>query len=92
MLEIELLISSHVLVVKNLGKIQFEPAMEDLVDLVLDADEGLVRVLGGTFANYGKPGIDMLVQRYEDQGESSNRKAFKYTRRCEHLYRYQEYI
>ena len=53
-------------VIKNLGKIQYEPAMEDLVDLVAESDESLARVIGGAFANYGETGIDMLVERYED--------------------------
>ena len=66
-------------VIKNLGKIQYEPAMEDLVDLVAESDDGLARVIGGAFANYGEPGIDMLVERYEDPGEQSNRRAFKQT-------------
>ena len=66
-------------VVKHLGKLRYEPAMEDLVDLVPESDEGLARVIGGAFANYGEPGIDMLVERYEDPGEQSNRRAFKQT-------------
>ena len=66
-------------VIKNLGKIQYEPAMEDLVDLVAESDDGLSRVIGGAFANYGEPGIDMLFERYEDPGEQSNRRAFKQT-------------
>ena len=49
-------------VVKHLGKLRYEPAMEDLVDLVPESDEGLARVIGGAFANYGVPGIDMLVE------------------------------
>ena len=66
-------------VIKNLGKLKYEPAMEDLVDLVAESDEGLTRVIGGAFANYGEPGIDMLVERYEDPSEKSNRRAFKQT-------------
>ena len=66
-------------VIKNLGKLRYEPAMEDLVDLVPESDEGLARLIGGAFANYGEPGIDMLVERYEDPGEQSNRRAFKQT-------------
>ena len=66
-------------VIKNLGKLKYEPAMEDLVDLVPESDEGLTRVIGGAFANYGEPGIDMLVERYEDPSEKSNRRAFKQT-------------
>jgi len=66
-------------VIKNLGKLKYEPAMEDLVDLVPESDEGLIRAIGGAFANYGEPGIDMLVERYEDPSEKSNRRAFKQT-------------
>ena len=66
-------------VVKGLGKIKYEPAMEDLVDLVPDADENMIRTLGGAFASYGKTGIDLLVERYEDPNESSDRQAFKQT-------------
>ena len=66
-------------VVKHLGKLRYEPAMEDLVDLVAESDDGLARVIGGAFANYGEPGIDMLVERYEDLNEQSNRRAFKQT-------------
>ena len=66
-------------VIKNLGKIQYEPAMEDLVDLVAESDEGLTRVIGGAFANYGESGIDMLVERYEDPNEKASRRAFKQT-------------
>ena len=56
-------------VIKNLGKLRYEPAMEDLIDLVPESDDGLARVIGGAFANYGQPGIDMLVKSYEDPGE-----------------------
>ena len=66
-------------VIKNLGKLKYEPAMEDLVDLVPESDEGLIRAIGGAFANYGEPGIDMLVESYEDPSEKSNRRAFKQT-------------
>ena len=66
-------------VIKNLGKLKYEPAMEDLADLVPESGEGLTRVIGGAFANYGEPGIDMLVERYEDPSEKSNRRAFKQT-------------
>ena len=66
-------------VIKNLGKLKYEPAMEDLVDLVPDSDEGLIRVIGGAFANYGESGIDMLVERYEDPNEKASRRAFKQT-------------
>ena len=66
-------------VINNLGKLKYEPAMEDLVDLVPESDEGLIRAIGGAFANYGEPGIDMLVERYEDPSEKSNRRAFKQT-------------
>ena len=64
-------------IIKNLGKMRYEPAMEDLVDLVAESDEGLARVIGGAFANYGGSGIDMLVERYEDPSEKGNRRAYK---------------
>ena len=66
-------------VINNLGKLKYEPAMEDLVDLVPESDEGLIRAIGGAFANYGESGIDMLVERYEDPSEKANRRAFKQT-------------
>ena len=66
-------------VIKNLGKLKYEPAMEDLADLVPESGEGLTRVIGGAFANYGESGIDMLVERYEDPNEKVNRRAFKQT-------------
>ena len=66
-------------VIKNLGKLKYEPAMEDLADLVPESGEGLTRVIGGAFANYGESGIDMLVERYEDPNEKASRRAFKQT-------------
>ena len=67
----------HREVVRNLGRLQYEPAIEDLVDLAPEASADLVRALADAFTDYGKPGIDVLVLRYDSPSQSSNRAAYK---------------
>ena len=64
-------------VVRNLGLLQYEPAIEDLADLALEAGTDLVRALADAFRDYGKAGIDILVSRYDSPSQSSNRAAYK---------------
>ena len=67
----------HREVVRNLGRLQYEPAIEDLADLAPEASTDLVRALADAFRDYGKPGIDILVSRYDSPSQSSNRAAYK---------------
>ena len=67
----------HGEVVRNLGRLQYEPAIEDLADLAPEASTDLVRALADAFRDYGKPGIDILVSRYDSPSQSSNRAAYK---------------
>ena len=62
-------------VVRNLGSLQYEPAMEDLADLVSDSAD-MVRALADAFRAYGKPGLDLIVSRY-DASQGSNRADYK---------------
>ena len=66
----------HREVVRNLGRLKYEPAIEDLADLVPEANSDLVRALADAFRDYGKSGIDIVVSRY-DSSESSSRAAYK---------------
>ena len=67
----------HREVVRNLGRLQYEPAIEDLADLAAEAGTDLVRALADAFRDYGKAGIDILVSRYDSPSQSSNRAAYK---------------
>lgn len=64
-------------VIRNLGKIQYEPAMEDLADLVPDADAEIIRALADAFRDYGKAGTDLIVSRYDSPSQASDRVAYK---------------
>ena len=63
-------------VVRNLGSLQYEPAMEDLADLVTESNADMVRALADAFKAYGKPGLDLIVSRY-DSSIGSNKGAYK---------------
>ena len=63
-------------VVRNLGKLQYEPAMEDLADLVPESNADMVRALADAFKAYGKPGLDLIVSRY-DSSKGSDRANYK---------------
>jgi len=63
-------------VVRNLGSLQYEPAMEDLADLVTESNADMVRALADAFKAYGKPGLDLIVSRY-DSSQGSNRADYK---------------
>ena len=67
----------HREVVRNLGRLQYEPSIEDLADLAAEAGTDLVRALADAFRDYGKAGIDILVSRYDSPSQSSNRAAYK---------------
>ena len=64
-------------VVRNLGSLQYEPAIEDLADLIPDSSTDMARALADAFRDYGKLGIDLLVTRYNSPSQSSNRGAYK---------------
>ena len=63
-------------VVRNLGSVQYEPAMEDLADMVTDSSADMVRALADAFKAYGKPGLDLIVSRY-DSSKGSDRANYK---------------
>ena len=63
-------------VIRNLGSLQYEPAMEDLADLVTESNIDMVRALAVAFKGYGKPGLDLIVFRY-DSSQGSNRADYK---------------
>ena len=63
-------------VVRNLGKVKYEPAIEDLADLVPDSSTDMLRALADAFRDYGKPGLDLIVSRY-DSSQGSNRADYK---------------
>ncbi|MBT3215257.1 MAG: HEAT repeat domain-containing protein [Deltaproteobacteria bacterium] len=64
-------------IIRNLGKIQYEPALEDLADLVPAADAEIVRALADSFRAYGKTATDLIVSRYDSPSLSSDRAAYK---------------
>ena len=64
-------------IIRNLGKNQYEPALEDLADLVPSADAEIVRALADAFLAYGKVGTDLVVSRYDSPSLSSDRVAYK---------------
>ncbi len=63
-------------VVRNLGILQYEPAMEDLADMVTESSAEMVRALADSFKAYGKSGLDLIVSRY-DSSQGSNRADYK---------------
>ena len=63
-------------VVRNLGSLQYEPAMEDLADMVTESSAEMVRALADAFKAYGKPGLNLIVSRY-DSSQDSNRADYK---------------
>jgi len=63
-------------VIRNLGSVQYEPAMEDLADLVTESNADMVRALADAFKAYGKPGLDLIVSRY-DSSQGSDRANYK---------------
>ncbi len=63
-------------IVRNLGNLQYEPAMKDLADLVPDSSADMLRALAEAFRAYGKPGLDLIVSRY-DTSQGSNRADYK---------------
>ncbi|MBC8258875.1 MAG: HEAT repeat domain-containing protein [SAR324 cluster bacterium] len=64
-------------VVRRLGNLQYEPAADDLADLVPESGTDMLRALADAFRDYGKTGIDLLVARYDSPSQSSNRGAYK---------------
>ena len=64
-------------IIVTLGQMQYVPAIENLLDLIPDANESKIRAFVTSFKSFGKPGIDQLVQRYDSPSESSNRGAYK---------------
>ncbi len=64
-------------IIVTLGQLQYEPALDSLLDLTANANESQVRALASCFRSYGKEGIDRVVMRYDSPSESSNRGAFK---------------
>ena len=64
-------------VVRNLGSLQYEPAIEDLADMIPSSSTDMASALAEAFRDYGKLGIDLLVTRYDSPSQSSNRGAYK---------------
>ena len=64
-------------VVRNLGRLQYEPAMEDLADMVPDAAPDMVRALADAFRGYGKTGIDLIILRYDLPSQKTNRVFYR---------------
>ena len=63
-------------IIRNLGSLQYEPAMEDLADMVTESNADMVRALADAFKGYGKPGLDLIVSRY-DSSQGSDRANYK---------------
>ena len=64
-------------VVRNLGKVTYEPAIEDLADMATESNSDMLRALADAFREYGKPAIDVIVSRYDSSNQSANRAAYK---------------
>ena len=64
-------------VVRNLGKVNYEPAIEDLADMALESNSDMLRALADAFREYGKPAIDVIVSRYDSSNQSGIRAAYK---------------
>ena len=58
-----------------LGQIQYQPAVDDLLDLVSAAnDDDTIKALGYAFREYGTNAIDLLVERYESGAYQKDRE------------------
>ena len=64
-------------VVRNLGKVKYEPAIEDLADMATESNSDMLRALADAFRGYGKPAIDVIVSRYDSSNQSGIRAAYK---------------
>ena len=64
-------------VVRNLGKVKYEPAIEDLADMTTESNSDMLRALADAFRGYGKPAIDVIVSRYDSSNQSGIRAAYK---------------
>ena len=64
-------------VVRNLGKVKYEPAIEDLADMATESNSDMLRALADAFREYGKPAIDVIVSRYDSSNQSGIRAAYK---------------
>jgi len=64
-------------VVRNLGRLNYEPAIEDLADIVPDAGPDMVRALADSFRDYGKTGIDLIILRYDSPSQRTNRVFYR---------------
>ncbi len=64
-------------IIITLGRLQYEPALEKLLDLVQEADGSQKHSLSICLRSYGKQGIDKLVERFESAKELSSRDAYK---------------
>ena len=64
-------------VLRNLGKVKYEPAIEDLADMVTESNGDMVSALADAFREYGKTAIDVIVTRYDSSNQSGIRAAYK---------------
>ena len=64
-------------VIRNLGRLRYEPAIEDIADMVPDASEDMVRAIAIAFRSFGKDGIDLLVSRYDSPRQKVNRYYYR---------------
>ena len=64
-------------VVRNLGRLKYEPAVEDLADMVPDVSADMLRALADSFRDYRKIGIDLIISRYDSPSQSSDRASYR---------------
>jgi HEAT repeat protein len=63
--------------VRGLGKNAYEPGIEPIIDLLPKADPDVLRAAASALGQYGKPGLDALVERYVTPSESGNRGLYR---------------
>ncbi len=64
-------------VVRNLGVLKYEPAIEDIADMVPDASEDMLRAIAVAFSGFGREGIDVLVARYDSPSQKMFRASYR---------------
>ncbi len=64
-------------VVRNLGKVKYKPAINDLADMATESNSAMLRALADAFREYGKDAIDVIVSRYDLSNQSGIRAAYK---------------
>jgi len=64
-------------VIRGLGKVNYEPAVPVLVDMIPAAKPATVEALADALRALGTPATDLLIKRFQSPSEKADRAAYK---------------